>query len=56
MTPTDADRALRRLEQERRDRKAVEHARARRQALSPEERDAEDAERARLRGILGGIA
>lgn len=49
-------RALQRNLQERRDREALAHARARREALSPEERAAEDAERDRLRkDVLGGI-
>lgn len=59
-TPTQAERdrvrAALRAEQERRDAEALEHSRARREALSPAERDVEDAERARLRTeILGGL-
>lgn len=53
---TPAQRALERNLQARRDQEAMEHARARRAAMSEAERAAEDVERDRIRReILGEI-
>jgi hypothetical protein len=51
-----ASRATRAAERAAEDARVIEYARARRAALTDEQRSAEDEERARLRSILGGVA